>query len=266
MAIEPKPRTAETNARLWGARAQDWANIQEGTCEPVYRAVFDRVGLGSGTTYLDAGCGAGMAAQIAAERGAEVVGLDAAPDLLAVARSRVPNGVFHQGDLEELPFPDRHFDLVTGFNSFQYAGHPPAALAEAQRVAKKGAHVVVVTWGEPDGMEAATVIGAIKHLLPPPPPGAPGPFALSSEAALVTFAASTGLEPLEVFDVDAPFEYPDLPTAVRGLCSAGVAVRAMETAGDAAVKEAYARAVAPFQRGDGSCRVGASFRCLLARA
>jgi ubiquinone/menaquinone biosynthesis C-methylase UbiE len=63
-----------------------------------------------------------MAAQIATERGAQFHGLDAAPNLLAIAGQRVPSGDFKVGDLESLPFPDRKFDLVTGFNSFQYAG------------------------------------------------------------------------------------------------------------------------------------------------
>jgi ubiquinone/menaquinone biosynthesis C-methylase UbiE len=117
MATEQKPRTAEINARLWGARATDWAEIQEGTCRPV-------AGLKPGTAYLDAGCGAGMAAQIAAERGAQVFGLDAAPNLVEIARGRMPGGEFYLGDLESLPFPDKKFDLVTGFNSFQYAGNP----------------------------------------------------------------------------------------------------------------------------------------------
>jgi ubiquinone/menaquinone biosynthesis C-methylase UbiE len=192
MATEQKPRTAEINAKLWGARANDWAEIQEGTCRPVYLAVFERVGLKPGTAYLDAGCGAGMAAEIAAGKGAEVFGLDAAPNLLGIARQRVPDGQFHVADLESLPFPDNKFDLVTGFNSFQYAGNPGLALGEAKRVAKPGAHVVIVTWGTPEGMEAASLVAALRSVLPPPPPGAPGPFALSDETALRVFATGAG--------------------------------------------------------------------------
>ena len=101
MATEQKPRTAEINARLWGARATDWAEIQEGTCRPVYLAIFERARLKPGMAYLDAGCGAGMAAQIA------VFGLDAAPNLVEIARARVPGGEFHLGDLESLPFRTR---------------------------------------------------------------------------------------------------------------------------------------------------------------
>jgi SAM-dependent methyltransferase len=175
---------------------------------PVYEAVLERAGVKSSTRYLDVGCGAGMAAQIAAARGAQVSGIDAAEALLQIARWRTPGGNFRQSDLEELPFDDHSFDVVTGFNSFQYAGNPAVALGEAQRVTKPGGTVGIVTWGNPDGMEAASLVAAVRPLMPPPPPGAPGPFALSDESALRKFASDAGLKPVEVFDVDSPFVYP----------------------------------------------------------
>jgi SAM-dependent methyltransferase len=262
---EQKPRTAEQNGRLWGARARDWADIQEATCGPVYSAVLDRVGVQQGTAYLDAGCGAGMAAGMAAARGASVSGLDAADSLLSVARTRVPGADFRLGDLESLPFADGAFDVVAGFNSFQYAGNPAVALGEAKRVARSGGTVAIVTWGTPNGMEAASLVAALRPLLPAPPPGAPGPFALSDEGALRGFASAAGLQPVDVFDVDAPWIYADLPTGLRGLGSSGVAARAIANTSEQAVERAHAAALAPFKQPDGSYRVGATFRCLLAR-
>lgn len=264
--MELKPGTAILNGRLWGSAAADWAAIQERTCAPVYLAAFDRMGLQAGASYLDAGCGAGLAAQMAAEHGALVSGLDAAENLLAIARVRVPSGDFRAGELEKLPFGNDSFDLVTGFNSFQYAANPVAALAEARRVARPGAAVVIVTWGRPEGMEAASLVTALRPLLPAPPPGAPGPFALSDESALRGFAASAGLEPVELFDVDSPWEYADLKTALRGLGSSGVAARARENSSAEAVDEAHARALAPFRHANSSYRIMATFRCLITRA
>jgi SAM-dependent methyltransferase len=186
--------------------------------------------------------------------------------LLAIARSRVPQGDYRVGELEELPFADDSFDMVTGFNSFQYAADPKAALSEAKRVAKPGATVVIMTWGPPEGMEAASLVAALRPLLPAPPPGAPGPFALSNEGALRAFAEAAGLEPVEVMDVDSPWFYADLPTALRGLGSSGVAARAAAHAGKEAVDAGHAAALAPFEQPDGGYRVGALFRCLVARA
>ena len=268
-----KPQTSAVNAPLWGSRARDWADLQEGQCRPVYLAAYERLGLGADWTHLDVGCGAGMAAQLSAARRASVWGLDATPRLLEIAQERVPSAEFLLGDLEALPYPDDRFDLVTGFNSFQYAGNPGVALGEAKRVARPGGQVLIMTWGEPEAVEAASLIWALGPLIwalgplmPPPPPGAPGPFALSDEAALRAFAAGAGLEPLEVFDVPSPWHYPDRATALRAQMSSGVAARAVSHSGVEGVQAAYGRALEPYRQPDGSYTIGASFRCLTARA
>jgi ubiquinone/menaquinone biosynthesis C-methylase UbiE len=49
--------------------------------------------------------------------------------------------------MEDLPFAKATFDLVTGFNSFQYAARPAVALAEARRVVKPEGQVVVMISG-----------------------------------------------------------------------------------------------------------------------
>jgi hypothetical protein len=122
-----------------------------------------------------------------------------------------------------------------------------------------------MTWGPPDGMPAAALVKALGPLLPPPPPGAPGPFALSEDAVLRAFVADAGLKPFEVFDVDSPWAYPDETTAIRGLNASGVSTRAMEHSGEAAVTEAHRKALAPFRQADGRYLIGACFRCLLAK-
>lgn len=259
-----EPRTSPANGRLWGARARDWADVQEGQCSPAYAAVFDSLSLRPGAKYCDVGCGAGMAALLASQRGAEVSGIDAAASLLGIARERVAVADFRLGDVEELPFPDDTFDFVTGFNSFQFAANPVAALIEARRVAKPTGRIVVLTWGNPKGMEAAALVSALKPLLPPPPPGSPGPFALSDESALKSFAEGAGLTALKVSDVACEWYYENLHTALRGLGSSGVAAKAAEHTSVEAVDKAHEAALAPFRRNDGSYRVGASFRWLLA--
>jgi SAM-dependent methyltransferase len=262
---DAKPRTSDEHGRLWGARARDWADHQEGTVRPVFEAVLERTNVGAGTRYLDAGCGSGMVVEMAAARGAQVSGVDAAEAMLAIARARTPGGEFRVGDLEALPFADQSFDVVTGFNSFQYAGNPTAALREARRVAKRGGWVVIMTFGNPEGMGAAALVGTLRPLLPPPPPNAPGPFALSDETALRRFATDAGLQPVEVFDVDSPWIYADETSALRGLTSTGNAIRAIERVGEDAVIEAYRKAFAPFRQPDGSIHASGWFRCLLAR-
>jgi len=85
-----KPPSADVNGRLWGERPRDWADLMEAMIRPLYGAAFDRIGIEKGTRYLDVGCGAGLAAQMAAQRGATVSGLDASQALLEIARARLP--------------------------------------------------------------------------------------------------------------------------------------------------------------------------------
>lgn len=262
----PAAGTAKVNGSFWGSSARDWASIQEGQFKAGYEAVLAHCGVGPETVYLDAGCGAGMATQIASSRGARVSGFDAAEALLAIARERVPAGDFRVADLEDVPFGDHCFDVVTGFNSFQFAGNPVRALAEARRVAKPGGKVVVMTWGRPEGMEAAGIVAALRPLLPVPPQGATGPFALSEETTLRAFAEAAGLIAEDVVDVDSPWSYPDEDTALRGLGSSGVAARARALSGSEAVDAAHRSALVPFRKADGSFRIGATCRFLVARA
>ena len=266
MAAAATGQTAAANGLLWGARARNWADIQEAAGAGAYEPVMRRTGVEAGVRFLDVGCGAGSAAAQAAALGATVSGVDAAEPLLAIARERAPGGDFRLADLEALPFKDGAFDVVTGFNAFQYAGSPVKALAEAKRVTRRGGAVAIAVWGDPTLMQATTLLTALRGLLPPPPPGAPGPFALSEPGALVALAAAAGLEPGPSFDVHSTIEYPDLETAVRGWSSSGVAARAAGVAGEAAVADAHRTALGAFANGAGGYSLSAVFRCLLARA
>src|SRR4051812_28296253 len=65
-----------------------------------------------GERVLDVACGTGNGAKAAVELGAEVVGVDIEPELLAVARAAVPEGEFLEGDALALPVEDATFDVV----------------------------------------------------------------------------------------------------------------------------------------------------------
>jgi SAM-dependent methyltransferase len=166
--------SAGVQGALWGAAAEDWAELAEPLQVPFFEAALDAIGIGEGTRLLDAGCGSGLALMLASNLGAVVSGLDASAGLLAVARERLPGADLREGDLEALPFSDGSFDAVTAFNSMQYASDPTAALREVRRVAVPGAPVAITTWGAPEQCEMRAVLGAIGSLLPPPPPGAGG--------------------------------------------------------------------------------------------
>ena len=258
--------SAARQGALWGAAARDWADLTEGVQAPFYEAAFDAINVDSGTLLLDVGCGAGLALQLAAGRGAVVTGLDAAEGLLEVARERLPEADLRQGDIEELPYEDDTFDAVTAFNSVQYATDPTGALREIKRVAKPGAPVAIATWGNPELCEMRLVLGAIGSLLPPPPPGAGGPFALAAPGALEALVEGAGLTAQKVIEVPTPYEFADIETAVRGQLSSGPARAAIEHTSRDAVSAALTEALTPVVRADGTIRLDNVFKVVITQA
>jgi SAM-dependent methyltransferase len=107
--------------------------------------------------------------------------------------------------------------------------------------------------------EAAASVKSLGVLLPPPPPGAPGPFALSAEGALERLAASAGLDVTERAEAVTVWEYADDETALRGLLAPGPAVRAIAAAGEEAVRAGILEALAPFRTRDGGYRLENTF-------
>src|SRR5947209_9244333 len=142
--------TAQVQGALWSARASDWAEVHEHNLRPVYEAVLDLVHAGPGVSTLEVGCGSGTALRLAADRGAHVAALDAAPAMVEHARRRVPGADVRVGDLQFLPYEDASFDAVLGFNAFQYAADAAAALREAHRVLRPGGSVAAMVWGPAD--------------------------------------------------------------------------------------------------------------------
>jgi ubiquinone/menaquinone biosynthesis C-methylase UbiE len=130
-------------AALWAACAQDWAELQEWVAQPLWEAMLEAAGVGAGSRLLDAGCGSGGAAWLAAERGALVTGLDLCAELLAIARDRLPQGRFVRGDLAALPFRDGSFDVVFAACSVECCQDPKTALAELRRVCSPSGRMTV---------------------------------------------------------------------------------------------------------------------------
>ncbi|HSS58272.1 MAG TPA: class I SAM-dependent methyltransferase [Solirubrobacteraceae bacterium] len=258
--------TAQVQGKLWGAAARDWAELGEPVQRPFFEAALDALGITTGTRLLDAGCGAGLALVLATERGATATGLDASAGLLEIARERLPEADLREGDLEALPYADDAFDAVTAFNSIQYAGDPTAALREIARVAKPGAPIAITTWGPPEQCEMRAVLGAIGSLLPPPPPGAVGPFALAAPGALEALVESAGLIAERAIEVPTPYAHDDLDTAVRAHLASGPARRAIETAGLEATRKVVTAACEQASQPDGSVRHDNVFKVLVARA
>jgi SAM-dependent methyltransferase len=258
------PSAAE-NGELWGARAGDWAE-QEALHRPLYDEAIRRAGVGPGTRVLDVGCGSGVFLRAASDHGAEVSGLDASEELAAIARTRVPGAEVRVGDLQLLPHDDASFDVVTGFNSFQFARDPIEALREARRVVRHGGKVVIQVWGRPERCDLAVLPRALSALRPSTPGGASAPAGLAAPGVLEGLASDAGLTPVDAFDVVTRFEYRDEATMLRLVLSSAAGVDAIRASGEPAANEAARAALAPFSTPAGGYVLENEWHVLIAAA
>lgn len=90
----------------WDARVATFARMAD-VLEPELRrasdALLDAVGAGPGVRLLDLACGAGHTTAAAVERGADALGIDLAPGMVAAARRRFPHARFEVADMLDPP-------------------------------------------------------------------------------------------------------------------------------------------------------------------
>jgi ubiquinone/menaquinone biosynthesis C-methylase UbiE len=252
--------SAQFWGRLWGTLPSEWAVVEEAQL-PTYETAIERLGIGEGQLVLDLGCGSGVFLRAAADRGAQVAGLDAAEGLLEIARRRVPEAVLLAGDMQELPFADDTFDVVTAFSSLFFADDMTRALSEARRVCKPGGTVLAQVFGRPERCSLEVLKSAILPLV-----GLEGdePEYWRFDK-LEQVARDAGLTPLESFYSSWAYEFADDPELLSAMLSAGSAVAAVEHAGREIVVEAILGALAPYRDADGSYRMPNEWHFLVAR-
>lgn len=255
--------SAAIQGPLWGKQSEHWSTIQEQTGKAGYTYALLFLNLKPTMQVLDVGCGSGIFSSLASATGASVTGIDASEALIEKAQQRGTTANFITGEMEELPFADNTFDVVCGFNSFQYAANINHAFNETHRILKPGGKLVVMIWGNKEDCEAASNLAAIGSLLPPPPPGAPGPFALSENKLLEKTLDSTGFKILSNEDIGTVWDYPDTDIALKGLLSSGPAARAIANSGFEKVRETVMQSFGPYIRGNGHVVYHNKFRIVI---
>lgn len=105
---------------------------------PVAAQVVRNAALLPRELVLDVGTGTGNTLLAAVGEGRSLVGLDAAPGMLAIARQRLPEAVLIHADFAAMPFPDGLFDVVVSSHALLFADDRVAVLREIRRVARGG--------------------------------------------------------------------------------------------------------------------------------
>lgn len=230
---------------MTGARAREPESL------PAWAAVADATAIASGIELLDIGCGAGEFCALAAARGASVHGLDAKPVAIEYARRAVPDGDFQVGLMEDLPWPDASFDVVTGFNSFQYALDIDAALSEARRVSRRGGRLAICKWARPEDNEFFALLIAL---------GAGRGGSLRATDPVDEAVRRAGLALSDTGEVAVAMEMADAAALEDALISAG----ALESPRDERERRRLLVRAAGFRQPDGSYRFASRLRYIIA--
>jgi SAM-dependent methyltransferase len=250
---------------LWGRRARDWSEVQEPQSRALYEIVLKALALTRETSLLDAGCGSGLFCELAAATGASVMGLDASNAMLDLARRRAPHAAFFEGEMEELPFVEKTFDVLTVLHSLQHVASPLRALVDARRVLKRGGRLAIAAWARPEKCDIAEFYRSIDLLLPVDSPNTPAAFSFSADDMMAKLAARAGFAKLIETEATAIWNYPDEATALRGLLSIGTAILAIDCAGEDRVRETLQKFLAPFRLPTGVYRLTNTFHYLIAQ-
>ena len=132
----------------WNAAAQDWAHrIREGMGGRVHlhdASVYALLPPPKGLT-LDVGCGEGRLTRELAERGYDVVGVDASTALVAEARSVDPAGRYEVASIDALPFEGGAAELAVCVNVLPHVHDLDGAAAELARVLAPGGMLLIGT-------------------------------------------------------------------------------------------------------------------------
>ena len=103
-------------------------------------------GVRVGEKVLDCATGTGDLAIAFARAGADVIGTDFTPEMIALARAKAPAIRFEVADVTSLPFADRSFDIASVAFGIRNVADPAKGIAEMARVAKR---VVILEFGQP---------------------------------------------------------------------------------------------------------------------
>jgi SAM-dependent methyltransferase len=183
-------------------------------------ALVESLGVTSGLKVLDLGCGDGTTAIPAAQRGADVLGVDIASNLVEAGNRRaeslgLSNCRFQQGDASSLDgIADDSFDLVVSIFGAMFAPRPFDVANEMVRVTRPGGRIVMGNWIPNDPTLVAQILKISSAYSPPPPEGFISPMTWGGEDHVVDRFGQAGVPKERIsFQRDTyTFTYPAPPS------------------------------------------------------
>lgn len=141
---------ANYERETWSRCADDYLDTFAGITAETVPFLIETAGLRLGSPVLEIGSGPGHVADMLAQAGASVTGVDFSSKMVAVAQARYPEITFRQADAEELPFEADSFDAVIANFVVHHLARPETVFREVNRVLKPGGRFAFAVWGAPE--------------------------------------------------------------------------------------------------------------------
>jgi ubiquinone/menaquinone biosynthesis C-methylase UbiE len=205
------------NKALW--EKGDFTRIAE-TMRQSGDALVESLGVTEGMDVLDVGSGDGTTAVPAAQRGANVLGVDISEPLVAAGNARaealgLSNLRFQEGDASQLDdIADDSFDLVVSIFGAMFAPRPFDVAKELVRVTRPGGRIVMGNWIPGDPTLVAQILRISSAYSPPPPEGfvSPMTWGVESEVLERFMNADVSADAISFERATYTFEYPGTPS------------------------------------------------------
>jgi ubiquinone/menaquinone biosynthesis C-methylase UbiE len=160
-------RLKQADARSYDATASEFDVLTDRYSTAIAARMLHIADVGQGARLLDLGTGTGLLARLAAERGANVVGIDHSEGMLGRARAKseaaglADRTTFKAMDAEALQLEGGSFDVVASLYVLRHLPNPQAAIREMHRVLRPGGRLIAAVGARPsplstDGVGAAT--------------------------------------------------------------------------------------------------------------
>ena len=173
-----------------------------------------RLNLKPGMKVLDVACGTGNQSLPAARAGAQVIGLDIAPNLLEQARQRAQSEnlkiEFIEGDAEKLPYPAGQFEVVLSMFGAMFAPRPEVVASELKRVCRPGGLIAMGNW-TPEGFVGQMFQITARHAPPPPDILPPSLWGVEKVVAERLGSGPGKIARLDTKKQELLFDYPFTP-------------------------------------------------------
>jgi SAM-dependent methyltransferase len=205
------------NKALW--EKGNFTRIAEGMRESGEALVAD-IGIEPGMQVLDLGSGDGTTAIPAARKGADVLGVDIASNLVEAGNRRaqaegLTNVRFQEGDASNLEgLSDDSFDATVSIFGAMFAPKPGDVAKEMVRVTRPGGRIVMGNWIPNDPTLVAQILKISSSYSPPPPEGFISPMTWGVEENVIERFAAAGVPEEKIFfERDTyTFNYPGAPS------------------------------------------------------